>query len=1219
MPVRCAAAERDQWGDFTFPATSERLAREMAGDPRPVMTRGVSRTARTRVDMCGEFSVRIGDRDVTDQLPGLQGRSLFAFLVLNRGKPVTRGELIEVLWPEDQIPANPGANLNVLLTRLRKSVGDGVIAGRTQLSVCLDDDAEIDVELLEDAADQVEAALKSGDMSGAAAAAEAGLEIAERGALLPALDAPWVDERRRRLRDIGDHLAEVQGRVALANGGPDLVRAERIARSLIDRDPLRESSYALLMEAQERQGNRAAALLTYDGLRRKLQEELGVVPSAELRTLSDRLLHHDLPTAPATATDGEVPVPEALRARDRRPFVGRSAELERLHDAWTATVHGHWRFVRVNGRPGIGKTWLAARVAHDVRAGPEPATVLYGRCDEESVVPYQPFVEALRHYVRHWHVTPDADLRSDLEALAHLVPEIGRLGIARSGDHERPRHALFDGVSGLLWRWAATRPLLLVLDDMQWADTPTSMLLRHLLRHTDDSRLMVLATFRPGTSRSGDIVADLASEHEGKVDELELDGFDGTATDAMAATRLGVRPTSGFVRALRAKTDGNPFFIEETLRSLAESGGLADGREASEQLLDDMKVPARVQQLTLRRLRATAPQTVDAMVYAAVIAQASRTFELRTLARVLDAHAAAVLDALEEAKDAGLIADVAGRPNTYTFCHALVREAIYDGQQRDRRIRRHAEVGEALEAHGDVPGAEVASHFTTAEPLLGPRRAFEHLVRAGQQAAEALAYEEAEAFYERALAALEPVEATDEEQRDEVRLALGRVRWQAGDRRAPQCFREVAASALQRRAPKQLARAALGLAERSWEADAGDAKRREYLDAALDLLPPEPSVLRARVLALLGETQHFTAEAAHGAVNSSAALTMARELIAASPPGGARERAQQSALVYALVGHHIARLDIDHVDERLQLMREASAVTDIRPELAAKVIHWWLFDLCELGERGASRARLAELEALAGELHQPMFQHVAAAWQGVFAQLGDNVVVAEQLAETAYALAKRAHTPTADSTYNAQLFTIRRRQGRTVELLAAVEGLTHGAIAPITWHAALAVAQLEAGEPDAARAGYERFAERDFPVPHGFLRVATLALLAELCAGLEDTPRAALLYATLAPYRDRFVQVGLASWWGSVERHLGLLAARSGDLAAAEKHLIRAAERNAEFGSPVLEAEARCDLAAVLARGESRDRAIEVAGEVAAFADRHGMPALAKRADRARR
>jgi DNA-binding SARP family transcriptional activator len=1169
--------------------------------------------------MCGEFSVRIHGRDVTDQLPGLQGRSLFAFLVLNRGKPVTRGELIEVLWPEDQIPANPGANLNVLLTRLRKSVGDGVIAGRTQLSVCLDDDAEVDVEVLEDAADRVETALRSGDLTGAAEAADAGLEIAGRGALLPAVDAPWVDERRRRLREIGDHLAEVQGRVALANGGPDLVRAERIARSLIDRDPLRESSYALLMEAQERQGNRAAALLTYDGLRRKLQEELGVVPSAELRTLSDRLLHHDLPTAPSTADDGEVPIPETLTARDQRPFIGRSWEIERVRDAWADTCRGRWRFVRVNGRPGIGKTWLAARVAQEVSAGPEPATVLYGRCDEESVVPYQPFVEALRHYVRHWHVTPDADLRSDLETLAHLVPEIGRLGIARSGDHEKPRHALFDAVASLLWRWAATRPLLLVLDDMQWADTATPMLLRHLLRHTEDSRLMVLATFRAGTSRSGDIVADLAREHESRADELELDGFDGTATDAMAATRLGVRPTDGFVRALRAKTDGNPFFIEETLRSLAESGGLADGREASEQLLDDMKVPARVQQLTLRRLRATSSQTVEAMVYAAVIAQASRTFELRTLVRVLDAHPAAVLDALEEAREAGLIADVAGGPNTYTFCHALVREAIYDGQPRDRRIRRHAEVAEALEAHGDVPGAEVASHFTAAEPLLGPRRAFDHLVRAGQQAAEALAYEEAEAFYERALAALEPVEPADEEQRDEVRLALGRVRWQAGDRGARECFQDVAASALRRRAPKQLARAALGLAERSWEADAGDAERRDYLGAALELLAPEPSVLRARVLALLGETQHFTADAAEGARNSSAALAMARELIEASPPGGARERAQRSALVYALVGHHIALLDIDHLEVRLELIREAHAVTDIRPELAGKVLHWWLFDLCELGQAGAARARLADLEALAGELHQPVFEHVAAAWQGVFVQLGADVAEAEHLAQKAHRIAQRANTRTADSTFNAQLFTIRRRQGRTTEMLEAFEAVTQGPIAPIIWRAALAVAQLEAEEPDAARAGYERFAERDFPVPHGFLRLATLALLAELCAGLDDTARAPLLYATLAPYRDRFIQVGLASSWGSVERHLGLLSAASGNLASAEQHLARAAERNAEFGSPVLEAEARCDLAAVLARGERRDRAAEIAGDVAAFADRHGMTALAERAERVRR
>ena len=326
---------------------------------------------------------------------------------------------------------------------------------------------------------------------------------------------------------------------------------------------------------------------------------------------------------------------------------------------------------------------------------------------------------------------------------------------------------------------------------------------------------------------------------------------------------------------------------------------------------------------------------------------------------MLEAPLDTVLDAVDEAKDAGLVADVPGRPDTYTFCHALVREAIYEGPGRvtgacggTRRSGRRSS------PTATCPRRRWHRTSWPPSPCSAPGARSTISVRAGQQAAEALAYEEAEEFYQRALVALEPVGPEDEEQRSEVLLALGRVRWQAGDRTARDCFREVATSALARGAPNQLARAALGLAERSWEADIANAEARSRLASALELLSPEPSVLRARVLALLGENQHFTAEAAEGARNSSAALAMARELVAASPPGGARARAMRSALASALIGHHIALLDIEHVHERLELVREARSITDSRRELSGKLLHWHLFAFC--GARpGGGGARAA--------------------------------------------------------------------------------------------------------------------------------------------------------------------------------------------------------------------------------------------------------------------
>jgi DNA-binding SARP family transcriptional activator/tetratricopeptide (TPR) repeat protein len=1179
---------------------------------------GSSPRAPTRIDLCGQLRARINDRDVAPLLPGPQGRALFAFLVLNRSRYVSREELIDALWPSDP-PASPAAGLSSVLARVRRAVGRDVIVGRTQLSARLPPTAEVDVELIERSLQHAERALAADEVQAAAIAADAGLQIVERR-LLPGLDHPWVEEKRSQLHEMDARLLEVRVRAALQMGGNDIVVAQRHARALTARHAFNERGYELLMEAQARRRNVAEALLTFERLRGVLRE-LGTVPSPSAVALHERLLLHgrwetaDPADAQVAPLDAPPELPQGLRVGEDRRLVGRRRELDRLHAIWLAANTGRQQFAVVVGEPGIGKTRLAARFAETVHA--QGAIVLYGRCDEETVVPYQPFVEAIRHYLQTNPASVDEYVGQGMQALGELVPEIHDLAARPSEvqyrDPDTQRYWLFEALTDLLWGWSRERSILLVLDDLHWAEKPTFLLLRHTLRHAATARVMILATAR----RTEDSIAELLAECEDRGTELPLAGLDDEATNAIVEARLEVPATAGFVRALHERTDGNPFFIEEALRSLTSSGALGDGRAASERLLEGMNVPERVQELTRRRLRRLSPSTVEAVTVAAVIARARGGFDLQTLEAVFEQPWQAVYHAIEEAEDSGLV--VEGDAGRLVFSHALIGDAIYAALSGTLRVRLHQRVGEALEARSADAG-ELAFHFWTARELAGPERASVYSERAAAQAAEALAYEEAIVHYERALDAFASARPGDEQGRCELLLALGRVQRHAGEPAARDTYRAAAASAQRRGAADQLTRAALGLAERCWEADV-DGVERGYLTTALQMLSDEDSVTRVHLLARLAEHQHFAGDQAEGLALSSEAVQMAGRLQAASAPGDAKALTEVLlARRSALKARHFALLDIEHLEERMRLMREIRSLADGHRELSGEVLQWWMFDLIERGDVRAARRVYAEFEEVAQELQQPLFDHVAAAWEGVFAQLSGDTPAAERLAADALASGRRAHSGDAWSTRNAQLFSLRRQQGRLTEMLSDLEELSGGPIAPVVWNAALAIAYVESGRPDDGRARYERYAKHNFDsVPRGLLWLPAAVLLAEVCAALGDRPRAHVLYEMLLPYAGRYVQVGLATCWGSVERYLGLLAATRGDTGLAERHYQRAVERNRAIDAPLLVAAAQCDYAVLLRRRGDPSHAAELGAAAEELAGARGSVALAARAAELRR
>ena len=244
--------------------------------------------ALTRIQLCGRFVLELDGHRIESRLPSRQGRLLFAYLALNRDHPATRDELTEALWPYATPAAAPSA-LTVLVSKLRAALGPEILSGRTELRLALPADARIDVEVALAAVHEAQSAVALGDWKRAWGPALSAQFIARRP-LLREHDTPWLDRWRRRLEDVHDEALEAYTTSCLGIGGTELPAAERAARRLVERAPLRETGYALLMNALAARGNLAEAMHVYDRARTTLGQELGITPGRAIQEAHARLL-----------------------------------------------------------------------------------------------------------------------------------------------------------------------------------------------------------------------------------------------------------------------------------------------------------------------------------------------------------------------------------------------------------------------------------------------------------------------------------------------------------------------------------------------------------------------------------------------------------------------------------------------------------------------------------------------------------------------------------------------------------------------------------------------------------------------------------------------------------------------------------------------------------------------------------------------------------------
>jgi class 3 adenylate cyclase len=887
-----------------------------------------------------------------------------------------------------------------------------------------------------------------------------------------------------------------------------------------------------------------------------------------------------------------VPLPTFLTDIGRI-FVGRDGELDRLGQLWKEAAAGELRVAFLAGEPGIGKTRLAAELA--TRVHDEGATVLAGRCDEDLGVPYQPFVEALRHFMDHAPSLSERLGRYGGE-LARLVPELEErvpdLSPPLRSDPEMERYRLFDAVAAWLAAASAEQPLLLVLDDLQWAAKPTLMLLRHVVTAAGGGRVLVLGTYRD-TELTHDhplleVVPDL--RRHGGVERVSLSGLDDVGVTAFveqASGRALDEAGLALARAVYEETEGNPFFVREVLRHLAETGAVErrEGSWTTSLPVDELGIPEGVRDVVGRRLARMSEDTNRALRVAAVVGP---EFELGVVQAAGEFGENTLLSAIEEAADARVITEVSA--TRFRFAHALVRASLYESLTTARQVALHRRTAEAIEAIHEaalddyVPA--LAHHWAKAStPVTDTTRAVEYARRAGDRALAQLAHDEAARYYASGLDLLDAGGADPADpRRVELLIGRGEAQRRAGDPAYRETLLEAARLARQLDDASALARAALAnTLGHMWTGVLQvDNDRVDALEAAIVAVGEGDPPVRARLLATLGLELAWQPDHHYRFRLSEEALRIARSFDDPQP------------LANVLLARDYTITSPENPLERFGSTTELLSIADRvgDPVLASRALSLRFKAAMELTDVAEAERCVARNRALVADLGQPMLT-----WASLHHQATLRVLHCDVDADEAILLAGDVAPPPQGLWALANSIPRRTAQGRARELEDALR-LFVERTQSFFFKSIYGFVLVEGGEIEGATRLFDEFAAQEFA--HPFHNAAWLqfetncAYIGSRLGRADCVPQ---LRPKLEPFADQLVVSGFAGYvGGSVAIYLGMLATTIGDWSDAEARFAAAAATHERIGAPIWLARTRLEWARMLlARGESKD--VERAGD----------------------
>jgi len=524
-----------------------------------------------------------------------------------------------------------------------------------------------------------------------------------------------------------------------------------------------------------------------------------------LAALILRLLEKDPQKRPASATEvlkaleaieaGKV---EKVSAKEgaalaenplyRRVFVGREAELRQLQSAFDAATSGQGSLTMVVGEPGIGKTALTEQLATYVSL--RNGRVLVGHCYEEGSLslPYLAFVEAIKTYAQARDVSElKKELGTGAQDVARIVSEVReRLKIEPrpKGDPEEERYRLLQAVTDFLGSAANVQPMMVVLEDLHNADRGTLEMLGHVARNLADKRLLLVGTYRDvEVDRTHPLSAALAELRRlPAFGRVLLRGLNADEVRRMVSSIVGQEVPWGLAEAVHRQTEGNPLFVQEVVRYLAEDKAITRGEGGRWQLTRDtpveMRIPDGLRDVIGKRLSGLSEGCGKVLSVAAVI---GRDFRLEALQKVAGMSDEDIFKALEEARKMAVVEERtgAGAVVNYRFAHAFFRQTLYEEIIAPRRIRFHQQVARALEevykTRLEEHAAELAEHFSHSSDPADLKKAVSYGEMAAQRAINVYAWGEAARLLEQALKVQEVLDPQDKEKRCDLLLPLGRV------------------------------------------------------------------------------------------------------------------------------------------------------------------------------------------------------------------------------------------------------------------------------------------------------------------------------------------------------------------------------------------------------------------------------------------------------------
>jgi DNA-binding SARP family transcriptional activator len=1121
----------------------------------------------TSVRILGPVQVWQGDQRLA--LGGPRQLTLFAFLVLRANRAVSKDALIDAVW--GSVRSDADNRLHMAIARLRKALeplnadaGSSLktVGGGYLLSVA---PGALDADAFHAGVHAGIQALDAGVPSQAADLLRQALGL-WRGP--PLAEVAFEDFAQAEIRSLGElRMRALECRIdaELALGR----HAELIGEleGLLVEAPTREYLAGRLMLALYRCGRQAEALGVYQRVRVALAGDLGLEPGPALKALQIEILeqatslgvpggHPARALVRGSVSVARAPMPIRLRRYGPSVFADRRMEREALVQALTGVASSGRQVAFVTGEPGIGKTRLVTEFAHEAHA--RGTLVLAGRCDDGLSLPYQPFVEALEHLVAH---LPGELLERHIaeygDSIARLVPALwtrsheGPGGAAEPSESER--YVLFRAIEALLAAAGEDGPMLLVLEDLHWAELPTLKLLRRLLTAPRSWALMLVATCRvDGLGADHPLRELLADVHrEPRVLRLDLTGLQSADVLDLLRGIENVPPGAAdhhLARTLEASTNGNPFFITELVRGLAETGAIVteDGRLLLAEGVDlTSDLPVSISETLARRLGRIPEAVRRCLGVAAVVGE---EFDLDLVSAVADAETAP--GSLQLAVHGAVLIEVPGRTARFRFAHALMQRYLYRELGAARQAQLHRQIALAMEARADQGGrqlAELARHWAQAlDSDVG--KALDYSILAGDEALDKL--------------------APDEARRCELLIKRGEAERQAGDRSFRETLLEAAGIAQRIGDEDKLVLAALGNT-RGMQSETGivDEERIATLDSALAVVGADDSPERARLVAMQAAELMYSREWAPRARLSDEALAIARRLDDAD------------ALITVLNMRFVTLLAPETLAERLANTIEAVAVAErlSDPLVRFYAYHWRAYACIEAGDILAARSWVAREQDIADRFRQPTTLWLRRADEANLAIIAGKLDLAEELSTAALEIGRHSE-PDALACHAAQRTSIAFERGRLGELVPLLQQAADDNPGVPGFRVTLALALSEAEHPEEARKLVELSLASNFgDLPDDVTWLAVVCIYALVCSRLGHVPAAAVLYRMLEPWSEQiaFPAFGV---WGPVGLYLGSLALLLGELDAAEHHLLEAARAAIRAGAPIWEAHAASQL-----------------------------------------